>query len=104
MPPQQCFVANDQLLSFYTRDHTETREVLKSLSVRKRQPLCFRMVDDGLGQSMFGILLGGGCEPEEFLGGQVLKCRPGAGCVSLFKDSALTLGQIGDALVYFGKP
>ena len=32
------------------------------------------------------------------------QCRPGAGCVSLFKDSALTLGQIGDALVYFGKP
>ncbi len=41
---------------------------------------------------------------EEFLGGQVVKCRPGAGCVSIFKDSALTLGQMGDALVYFGKP
>jgi tetratricopeptide (TPR) repeat protein len=41
---------------------------------------------------------------EEFLGGQVVKCRPGAGCMSIFKDSALTLGQMGDALVYFGKP
>jgi hypothetical protein len=41
---------------------------------------------------------------EEFLGGQVLKCRPGAGCVSIFKDSDLTLGQMGNALVYYGKP
>ena len=41
---------------------------------------------------------------EEFLGGQVVKCRPGAGCVSIFKDSALTLGEMGDALAYFGKP
>ena len=40
----------------------------------------------------------------EFLGGQVLKCRPVAGCVSIFQDSSLTLGQMGDALVYFGKP
>jgi hypothetical protein len=41
---------------------------------------------------------------EEFLGGQVVRCRPGAGCVSIFKDSGLTLGQMGDGLVYFGRP
>jgi hypothetical protein len=41
---------------------------------------------------------------EEALGGQVLKCRPVVGCVSIFKDSGLSLGQMGNALIYYGKP
>jgi len=40
---------------------------------------------------------------EEFLGGQVCRVTP-RGCVSIFKGSPLTLGQMGDAIVYFGKP
>jgi len=40
---------------------------------------------------------------EEFLGGDVVRCSPG-GCVSIFKGLTLTLGQMADALVYFGKP
>ncbi len=39
---------------------------------------------------------------EEFLGGGVFNCRGGRGCVSMFKGSTLTLGQIADAIVYFG--
>ena len=42
---------------------------------------------------------------EEFLGGDVVRCTRGpGGCVSIFKGSTLTLGQMADALVYFGKP
>ena len=42
---------------------------------------------------------------EEFLGGDVVRCsRATAGCVSIFKGSTLTLSQMADALVYFGKP
>jgi hypothetical protein len=42
---------------------------------------------------------------EEFLGGDVVRCAPGpGGCVSIFKGSTLTLSQMADALVYFGKP
>ena len=40
---------------------------------------------------------------EEFIGGTMLTCRGPGGCVSVFKGSALTLGQIADACVYFGK-
>ena len=40
---------------------------------------------------------------EEFLGGNMLTCSRGR-CVSTFKGSTLTLGQMADALVYFGKP
>jgi hypothetical protein len=40
---------------------------------------------------------------EEFLGGQICRAAPG-GCVSIFKGSTLTLGQMGDAFVYFGRP
>jgi heme-binding uptake protein ChaN (Tiki superfamily) len=39
---------------------------------------------------------------EEFLGGTLLTCRGRGGCVSVFKDSPLTLGQIADAAVYVG--
>ncbi|HZS46124.1 MAG TPA: ChaN family lipoprotein [Blastocatellia bacterium] len=39
---------------------------------------------------------------EEFLGGTVTTCRGAGGCVSVFKDSPLTLGQIADACVYVG--
>jgi len=42
---------------------------------------------------------------EEFLGGDVVRCVRGpGGCVSIFKGSTLTLGQMADALVYFGRP
>ena len=39
---------------------------------------------------------------EEFLGRTLTTCRGGGGCVSVFKGSALTLGQMADACVYFG--
>lgn len=39
---------------------------------------------------------------DEFLGPWLLSCRPPAGCRSAFKGSPITLGQIADAVVYFG--
>ena len=39
---------------------------------------------------------------EEFIGRKLLNCMGAGGCVSAFKDSALTLGQLADACVYFG--
>jgi hypothetical protein len=39
---------------------------------------------------------------EEFIGQKLLNCR-GAGCVSVFKGSTLTLGRMADAGVYFGE-
>jgi hypothetical protein len=39
---------------------------------------------------------------EEFLGPTLLTCRGRGGCVSVFKESALTLSQIADACVYLG--
>ena len=39
---------------------------------------------------------------EEFIGQKLLNCRGAAGCVSVFKGSTLTLGQMADAIVYFG--
>jgi hypothetical protein len=39
---------------------------------------------------------------EEFLGRTVTTCRGPAGCVSAFKGSTLTLGQMADACVYVG--
>jgi hypothetical protein len=39
---------------------------------------------------------------EEFLGRSVTTCRGPNGCVSAFKGSTLTLGEMADALVYFG--
>lgn len=39
---------------------------------------------------------------EEFLGRSVTTCRGPNGCASAFKGSTLTLGQMADALVYFG--
>ncbi len=39
---------------------------------------------------------------EEFLGRTVITCRGPNGCVSAFKGSTLTLGQMADALIYFG--
>jgi hypothetical protein len=39
---------------------------------------------------------------EEFLGRTLLNCRGPGGCVSVFKGSTLTLGQMADACVYFG--
>ncbi len=39
---------------------------------------------------------------EEFLGRTVTSCGGGGGCVSAFKGSTLTLGQMADACVYFG--
>jgi len=39
---------------------------------------------------------------EEFLGRTVTTCRGAAGCVSAFKGSILTLGQMADACVYVG--
>lgn len=39
---------------------------------------------------------------EEFLGGGVFNCRGPGGCVSMFKGSTLTLGQIADACLYVG--
>ncbi|MBV8845616.1 MAG: hypothetical protein JO307_22650 [Bryobacterales bacterium] len=39
---------------------------------------------------------------EEFLGYQMLNCRGPGGCVSAFKGSSLTLGQMADACVYVG--
>src|SRR5437870_3689970 len=39
---------------------------------------------------------------EEFIGQKLLNCRGAAGCVSVFKGSTLTLGQMADACVYFG--
>ena len=38
---------------------------------------------------------------EEFMGG-LLNCRGPGGCVSVFKGSTLTLGQMADAYVYVG--
>ena len=38
---------------------------------------------------------------EEFLG-TLLNCRGAGGCVSVFKGSTLTLGQMADACVYVG--
>jgi hypothetical protein len=39
---------------------------------------------------------------DEFLGPGLLSCRPPGGCRSAFEGSSLTLGQIADAVVYFG--
>ncbi len=39
---------------------------------------------------------------EEFLGRTVTTCRGAGGCVSIFKGSTLTLGQMADACVYVG--
>jgi hypothetical protein len=39
---------------------------------------------------------------EEFLGRTVISCRGPNGCASAFKGSTLTLGQMRDALIYFG--
>lgn len=39
---------------------------------------------------------------EEFLGRTLTTCRGHGGCRSVFKGSALTLGQVADACVYFG--
>jgi hypothetical protein len=39
---------------------------------------------------------------EEFLGGGVFSCRGPGGCVSAFKGSTLTLGQMADACIYLG--
>lgn len=39
---------------------------------------------------------------EEFLGRSVTTCRGPNGCVSAFKGTTLTLGQMADALIYFG--
>jgi hypothetical protein len=39
---------------------------------------------------------------EEFLGRTVTTCRGPGGCVSAFKGSTLTLGQMADACVYVG--
>jgi len=39
---------------------------------------------------------------EEFLGRTVTTCRGPNGCVSAFKGSSLTLGQMGDASIYYG--
>ena len=39
---------------------------------------------------------------EEFLGRTLITCRGSDGCKSVFKGSTLTLGQMGDACIYFG--
>jgi hypothetical protein len=39
---------------------------------------------------------------EEFLGRTLTTCRGARGCVSAFKGSALTLGQMADACIYVG--
>jgi hypothetical protein len=39
---------------------------------------------------------------EEFLGRTLTTCRGASGCVSAFKGSTLTLGQMADACVYVG--
>ena len=39
---------------------------------------------------------------EEFMGGGVFNCRGPGGCVSMFKGSTLTLGQMADAILYVG--
>ena len=40
---------------------------------------------------------------EEFLGRTVFNCRDPANCRSVFKGSTMTLGQMADAAVYFGR-
>jgi len=40
---------------------------------------------------------------QEFLGRTVFNCRDPAHCRSVFKGSSLTLGQMADAAVYFGR-
>ena len=40
---------------------------------------------------------------EEFLGRTVTNCGGGRGCMSAFKGSTLTLGQIADACIYIGR-
>ncbi len=40
-------------------------------------------------------------EAEEFLGRSLTNCRPPGGCRSVFKGSALKLGQMADACIYF---
>jgi hypothetical protein len=40
---------------------------------------------------------------EEFLGRTVFNCRDPANCRSIFKGSTLTLGQMADAAVYYGR-
>ena len=39
---------------------------------------------------------------EEFLGRMLLNCRGPGGCVSVFKGSRFTLGQMADACIYVG--
>lgn len=39
---------------------------------------------------------------EEFLGRTLTTCRGRGGCVSVFKGTTLTLGQMADACIYFG--
>jgi hypothetical protein len=40
---------------------------------------------------------------EEFMGNTLFTCIGPGGCRSAFKGSTLTLGQMADACVYFGK-
>jgi hypothetical protein len=40
---------------------------------------------------------------EEFLGRTIITCRGPNGCVSAFQGSTVTLGQMGDACIYFGE-
>jgi hypothetical protein len=40
---------------------------------------------------------------EEFLGRTLTSCRGPNGCVSVFKGSTLSLGQMADACVYYGR-
>jgi len=40
---------------------------------------------------------------EEFLGRTLTTCRGPRGCVSVFQGSLVTLGQVADACVYFGR-
>jgi hypothetical protein len=40
---------------------------------------------------------------EEFIGRKLLTCRGAGGCVSVFKGSTLSIGQLADVAVYFGK-
>lgn len=69
----------------------------------------YRKFDRALKTQVRPVLVSLGRSPfrdftaEEFIGRKLLTCRGPGGCVSVFKGSTLTLGQMADACVYFGK-
>jgi hypothetical protein len=71
-------------------------------------PPDFRKLDGAVASRMRPVLLSLQRPPfrdlsaEEFLGGGMFSCAGSGGCKSAFAGSGLTLGEMADAVIYFG--